>query len=78
VPFSPWPKDQKLKDLGRYQQHMMLEALDAYSFGLFTRVLGWSNEEVQVLLAEVRKDLQNRRFHGYSRVYVVYGKKPTT
>jgi hypothetical protein len=56
----------------------MLEALDAYSFALFTRVLGWSTEELQVLLAEVRKDLQNRRFHGYSRVYVVYGKKPTT
>lgn len=40
VPFSPWAKDAKMKDLGRYKQAMLLEALDAYSYALFTRVLG--------------------------------------
>ncbi|KKK23690.1 hypothetical protein ARAM_003448 [Aspergillus rambellii] len=40
-------KSPKLKDLGRYQQLNMLEALDAYSLALFTRFLGWSDEEVK-------------------------------
>jgi hypothetical protein len=76
VPYSPWAKDPKMKDLGRYQQAMMLEALDAYSFALFTRVLGWSAAEIQLLLVGVRRELQDRGFHGYSRLYFVYGQKP--
>jgi hypothetical protein len=55
---------------------MMLEALEAYSFALFTRVLGWSNAEIQLLLVGVRKELLDRRFHGYSKFYFVYGQKP--
>ncbi|GAD92425.1 TAM domain methyltransferase, putative [Paecilomyces variotii No. 5] len=76
VPYSPWPKDPKLKELGRYQQVLMLEALEAYSFALFTRVLGWTNAEIQLLLVGVRKELLDRQFHGYSKLYFVYGKKP--
>lgn len=66
-----------MKELGTYQQAMMLEALDAYSYALFTRVLGWTTVEIQVLLAGVRKELRDREFHGYSRFYVVYGQKPS-
>ena len=54
----------------------MLEALDAYSFALFTRVLGWTTEQIQLLLTGVRRDLLDRTFHGYGRVYVAYGRKP--
>jgi hypothetical protein len=76
VPYSPWARDRKLKELGSYQQLLMLEALDAYSFALFTRVLGWDAPRIQVLLAGVRKELLDRKFHGYSRLYFVYGRKP--
>lgn len=75
VPYSPWPRHAKLKELGRYQQILMLEALDAYSFALFTRVLGWSTPRIQLLLAGVRRELMDRKFHGYSRLYFVYGQK---
>lgn len=75
VPYSPWPKDPKMKELGRYQQVLMLEALDAYSFALFTRILGWSTDQIRLLLAGVRKELLDRTFHGYSRLYFVYAQK---
>jgi DNA-directed RNA polymerase specialized sigma24 family protein len=65
-----------MKELGRYQQAMMLEALDAYSYALFTRILGWSTAQIQVLLAGVRKELRDQKFHGYSRYYFVCGQKP--
>ena len=77
VPYSPWAKDPKMKELGTYQLAMMLEALDAYSYALFTRVLGWTTLEIQLLLAGVRKELRDREFHGYSRFYFVYGQKPS-
>ena len=39
--------------------------LEGLSLMLFTRGLGWSVEEVLVLVALVRKDLANRQFHAY-------------
>ncbi len=39
------------------------EGLEAFTLRLFTKVLGWDVQEVQVLLAMVRKDLKNRRVH---------------
>lgn len=60
VPFSPWAKDPKLKELGRYQQINMLESLEAYSLALMTRFLGWTVEDVNILLNEVRKELIRR------------------
>ena len=35
------------------------------SLMLFTNALGWSAEEVEVFLIDVRKDLRNRQLHGY-------------
>ncbi|KAL2822794.1 S-adenosyl-L-methionine-dependent methyltransferase [Aspergillus cavernicola] len=75
VPFSPWAKEAKLKDLGRYHQANMMEALEAYSLALMTRFLGWTVEDVQVLLVGVRKELLDRTLHIYSRLYVVYAQK---
>ncbi|KAL4983930.1 S-adenosyl-L-methionine-dependent methyltransferase [Aspergillus falconensis] len=75
VPFSPWAKDPKLKDLGRFQQANGLEALDAYSLALMTRFLRWTVEDVQVLLTSVRKELLDRKLHIYSWLYVVFGRR---
>ncbi|KAL6238793.1 hypothetical protein BDW75DRAFT_227606 [Aspergillus navahoensis] len=75
VPFSPWPKDPKLKDLGSLQQANMLEALDAYSLALMNRFLGWTVEDVRVLPAKVRKELMDWKLHIYSRLYVVFGRR---
>jgi len=42
--------------------------LEGTSLFLLTKVLGWSVEEVQVFLVQVRKDFANRRIHGYWNV----------
>jgi len=31
----------------------------------FTRLLGWTVEEVQVFLVDVRKDIMDKRVHAY-------------
>ncbi|KAL2424331.1 Methyltransferase pytC [Exophiala dermatitidis] len=76
VPLSPWPKDKRLKELSLYMNLTMTEAAPAYSLALFTRVLGWQKEEVEVLMAGVRSDLRNLKYHLYTRMHVVWGRKP--
>lgn len=75
LPQSPWPKDPKLKELGRYHQLNMMEAIAPYTYALFTRMLGWSRDEIEALLAGIRKELRNTSLHIYTKVRIVYGQK---
>lgn len=79
LPQSPWPKDPKLKELGRYHQVNMFEAVGPYSLALFTRYLGWSRAEIEVLVAGMRKELRDyQTYHLYTNVRIVYGQRPET
>jgi SAM-dependent methyltransferase len=64
-PQNPWPKDPKMKELGRWNMVNTLEGLHGFSIRLLTRELGMTIGEVEVLLMEVRKDVQNRKIHAY-------------
>ena len=64
-----------MKDLGRYEQCNMLEALESYSLALFTRALGWEVEKLQVFLAGVREELMDRSLHIYVKYIYAYGQK---
>ncbi|KAJ5085771.1 hypothetical protein N7532_010542 [Penicillium argentinense] len=76
LPQSPWPKDPKLKELGRYHQLNMLEAMPPYSYALFTRMLGWQRAQIEALLAGVRHELRDLSNHLYTKVHMVYGQRP--
>lgn len=76
LPQSPWPKDPKLKEIGRYHQVNVLEGLGPYTYALFTRVLGWSRPEIEVILAGARNEIKNLSIHLYTRLWIVYGRKP--
>jgi hypothetical protein len=39
--------------------------LQGLSLALFTRCLGWSAEELEVFLIDVRNDMKNTRIHAY-------------
>ncbi|KAL1622953.1 hypothetical protein SLS56_008561 [Neofusicoccum ribis] len=66
LPFNEWPKKPELKQVGRYQLVQYLDALEPYALGLLVEVLGWSREEVEVFLVGLRRDLKDRRIHGYN------------
>ncbi|KAJ5843058.1 uncharacterized protein N7525_000799 [Penicillium rubens] len=76
LPQSPWPKDPKLKELGRYHQLNMLEAMPIYTYALFSRVLGWTRSEIEGLLTGIRMELRDTSYHLYTNLRVVYGQKP--
>jgi hypothetical protein len=64
-PSNSWPKGQKEKTLGLWNMVNTLDGLEGFTLAMFTRVLGWSPEEVHVFLAGVRADTKNKRFHNY-------------
>ncbi|KAH7366968.1 S-adenosyl-L-methionine-dependent methyltransferase [Plectosphaerella cucumerina] len=75
-PINSWPKDPKYKEIGVWSHENMSGGLQAFSLALFTRVLNWSAEEVEIFIANVRKDLRNRSYHAYWPIVVTYGQKP--
>ena len=64
--MSPWAKDPRLKEQGRFNQLAMLDSLQAYTLKLFTSVLMWNVEDAELLISRVRKELLNPRIHMYS------------
>ncbi|KAI8150971.1 putative methyltransferase tdiE [Colletotrichum sp. SAR 10_70] len=75
-PQNKWPRDPRYKELGLWTLENITSGLEALSVAVYTRVLGWSKESVDVFLAEVRKDMKNTAIHSYWPIYVVYGQKP--
>ncbi|GJC89292.1 putative methyltransferase tdiE [Colletotrichum liriopes] len=67
-PTSPWPKNEALRELGFWTQACSLDGVEPGALALFTRVLGWTREEVLVFIASVRKDFKNRDIHAYWNV----------
>jgi len=74
---SLWPVDKKERLLGAWTQAQVDEGmLESVSTRLFMSMLGWSKEELTVLLAKVRRDLKDPKIKAYSPVVIVYGRKP--
>ncbi|KAF5522698.1 Secondary metabolism regulator LAE1 [Colletotrichum aenigma] len=78
LPIGPWPKDPYYKDVGMTNMIMLLDGLEGFTLRMFCSVLGWTKEEVQVLLMLVRKELKAPAFHAYYNLHVVYAQKPET
>ena len=64
-PTNPWPKDKRLKEVGKYQCLAHIEGLEGVSLGLLTRGSKWKADEVSVLMARVRPELKDRSIHSY-------------
>lgn len=67
VPMGGWPKDKRLKEVGKFFKLQFLESgLDAYTLALFTRVGQWQELEIKALLAKVRKEMKEGKMHLYT------------
>lgn len=78
IPMNSWPKDAFLKHVGRLWEANWLEGLSAFSYKLFgPDGLGWTQNELEVFLIDVRKCIKDRNVHAYQKMYVVYGRRPT-
>ncbi|KAF7553974.1 hypothetical protein G7046_g6945 [Stylonectria norvegica] len=74
-PLGPWAKDPHKKDVGMCNLVQTLDGLEAFSLKLFCGILGWSEAEVLVLLANVRREMKSRTMHVQYDFHVVYAQK---
>lgn len=75
-PIGPWPKDPKLKELGRWGERNWADGLEGWIMALYTRVLGWSYQQVMEFVSEFRRVIKDRKNHYFQEVRIVYGRKP--
>ncbi|CAL8582130.1 hypothetical protein XPA_007803 [Xanthoria parietina] len=75
-PVGTWPKDKHLKEVGAWNYLQIMEGLEAFTYALFTRHLGMSKAEVEVICANIRKEIKNPAMHAMFHLHVAYGQKP--
>lgn len=75
-PLNRWPKDKKYKEWGMWNHENIAGGLYGVSVALFTRGLGWTVEELELFLVDVRKEIKDTKIHSYFPLNVVYGQKP--
>ncbi|KAL1981627.1 hypothetical protein VTN96DRAFT_2399 [Rasamsonia emersonii] len=71
-----WPKDPYYKEIGAWLCVVVSEGFEAAAMAVLTRHESWKPEEVKVLAAGARRDIQNRKIHAVMDFWVVYGRKP--
>ncbi|RYO96507.1 hypothetical protein DL765_011596 [Monosporascus sp. GIB2] len=76
IPHSPWPKDKRLKEMGLYVGLYMNLSLDGFAVYPIGQILGWSLQEVQVLVAKMRAAIKDPNNRTCSDMHMVYGRKP--
>ena len=76
LPIGSWPKDERLKEVGTLMSINFQEGVSGFTAVLFTDVLGWSREEVEVFNASVRAATRDRTVHPMFEFVVVTGQKP--
>lgn len=64
-PQNTWAKNPRQKEIGLWTMMNMLDGLHGLSIAPFTRAGIMTKEEVEVFLADVRKDINNRKIRAY-------------
>jgi len=74
--IGTWARGKRMKTLGTWCREDLLAVLQAMSMAVMARGLGMTPEQVELLLIDVRKDINNQRIHAYAPIFVIYGRKP--
>lgn len=75
-PIGPWPRDPHLKDLGRWGERNWCDGIEGWVMALYTRVLGWTCEEVKAFVRDFQGVVRDRRGRFWQEVRVVWAQKP--
>lgn len=76
IPIGTWPKNKVLKTVGLYWRTILLDGIQAIALGPLTRGCGWSREQVELFLIQVRRAYQDNGGLMYMPLHIIYGQKP--
>lgn len=75
-PLGNWPRLPRLAYCGDLFRTSILEGLAGYARQPLIKGLGWTHVQVEMLLIEVRRSLEDSRVHVYFPFHILYGQKP--
>lgn len=76
IPIGTWPKNKTLKICGLWWKTILMDGLSPIALGPFTRGLGWTRDEVEAFLVNVRKSLKETPGNTYMPLHIIYAQKP--
>jgi hypothetical protein len=65
LPIGTWPKDERLREAGLFCFMGMTRGLTGLSLRVFTQILGWTVDEMETLLMQVRAEWKRKDIHCY-------------
>jgi hypothetical protein len=65
IPYNSWPPDNFEQDLGRWFNLGMIQGLQAMSLAPLTRMKGYDKDQVEALIADVKREMCNRQIRIY-------------
>ncbi|KAI0380330.1 S-adenosyl-L-methionine-dependent methyltransferase [Hypomontagnella monticulosa] len=78
TPLGGWAADEKLKLVGQYNGLAVGQDIEGFLTYLWTMVMGWTKEEIQVYAAHLRREMRSPDIHAYYPTRIVVGRKPLT
>jgi hypothetical protein len=76
LPIGTWPRDANMRAVGLYCRTMLVDALQGMAMATLTRGMGWTPQEVELFLVDVRRSLMDSSIHSYLTFHIVTGQKP--
>ncbi|KAI1393036.1 S-adenosyl-L-methionine-dependent methyltransferase [Hypoxylon trugodes] len=76
TPIGPWPEDENQKLIGQFSRLALDRDIEGYLNYIWTKVMGWSTEEIAVYAAHLRRELRSPNIHAYYAQKVVVARKP--
>ncbi|OHE98946.1 hypothetical protein CORC01_05842 [Colletotrichum orchidophilum] len=80
-PTNGWPAADsddggRLRELGVWSGENIVAGLEALAMAPFTRAHGWSKEDVDAFLVDVKREMRDESIHAYGLVYSIVGRRP--
>ncbi|KAK1452023.1 hypothetical protein CMEL01_06597 [Colletotrichum melonis] len=80
-PTNGWPaadteEGRRLKEVGVWSGENIVAGLEGFAMAPFTRAFGWSKEDVDAFLVDVKREMRDESIHAYGLVYSIVGRKP--
>lgn len=65
IPTNPWPRDERMKQIGAFELLHFRDGISNIFARGYTQILGGDPAYFEVLMANARKEVLNRRMHSY-------------
>ncbi|KAF6835122.1 methyltransferase [Colletotrichum musicola] len=76
IPIGPWAMNPVMKELGRCELIHMQMSVDSHTPALFTRVLGFTQDQAKVLMEGVKREFRSKDHRLLTSYRFIVGRKP--